>query len=226
MIYEEPLSFGCIVVSEELTATVLMWMDRLLSDKPVSAILSRLREELPGHVVYHTVAHTQDVMKEALLFGCHDHLEDRQLLLLGWAAAFHDSGFLVDPANHEQAGSLIARENMLNSGSFSETEVLQVQSMILDTRGLLDDNMCRQVPGSELSAYLLDADLANFGREDFLEKMGQVCEELGQDIKTFRTQTLKRLKSHIWYSPAGRHLRSQKSKANIELLEKIVSEPV
>ena len=42
---------------------------------------------------YHSPAHTQDVLKQTLELAEADGLDDRDVLLLAIAAAFHDAGF-------------------------------------------------------------------------------------------------------------------------------------
>ena len=50
---------------------------------------------------YHSPAHTKDVLKQTLELAEADGLDDRDVLLLAIAAAFHDAGFLQQRPKNE-----------------------------------------------------------------------------------------------------------------------------
>lgn len=191
---------------------------RLKQTPIIAAILTKLEEGLSKELYYHSPNHTLDVLHEAILFGIHDKLEDHQLTLLGVAAAFHDSGFLKGRDNHETRGAELARAMMTQDGNFTEKEIEQVVDMIIDTRLIHTLHGRTQIPSTNLSGYLLDADLSNFGREDFFEKSELQRREWGSERDAFLAETLKLISSHEWITPAAGQLRQQMKQKNIARL--------
>jgi predicted metal-dependent HD superfamily phosphohydrolase len=190
----------------------------------VQAALAILARELPTDLKYHTLAHTEDVLREAILFGVMDHLPPRQLELLAVAAACHDLGFITSSGANEPIGAAFAREQMTRFGGYSPDEILLVERMILDTALVETPEGPRQLPSTDLSRYLLDADLSNFGRDDFFERGELQRQELGQERELFRKNTLVLIKAHRWLTPAGQALRQATKERNIATLESFVLE--
>jgi predicted metal-dependent HD superfamily phosphohydrolase len=188
----------------------------------VQAALAMLSRELPTHLTYHTLVHTEDVLREAILFGVMDHLPSRQLELLAVAAACHDVGFIKSSGANEPIGAAFAREQMTSNGAYSPDEIVLVERMILDTALVETPEGPRQVPSTELSRYLLDADLSNFGRDDFFERGELQRQELGQELGLFRKNTLALIKAHRWLTPAGHALRQATKERNVATLESLV----
>lgn len=180
----------------------------------VSAILKRLKEELPNDLCYHNYHHTDEVIAEAALFAAYDELSEKECHLLGIAAAYHDAGFLRSPVDNEVIGARIARTALEQAG-YSENDIRLVERMILDTRMLKTVSGSRQVATTELSRYLLDADLGNLGRADYPEKVEQLRKELRHDLDAFERRAYRLLLNHRWHSPAANTLRSPGQAQNI-----------
>ncbi|MBX7144252.1 MAG: hypothetical protein K1X79_07355 [Oligoflexia bacterium] len=178
-----------------------------------------LREKLPKSLLYHTAAHTDDVIKEALLFAGHDGLSERQVELLLIAAAFHDTGFTAQLTENEALGAELAEKAMLAQGGYSDAEIAQVRQAILDTKLQFLADGPRQVPSTELSKYLCDADVSNLGRPDFADKSELYRQELGKSPEDFYGAfTIHFLESHRWHTPAARQLRQSGKDANLKSL--------
>jgi predicted metal-dependent HD superfamily phosphohydrolase len=151
-----------------------------------------------------------------------DHLPPRQLELLAIAAACHDVGFIRSSGSNEPIGAAFAREHMACHGGYSAEEILLVERMILDTALVETPDGPRQAPSTELSRYLLDADLSNFGRDDFFERGELQRQELGQEPKLFRKNTLALIRAHRWLTPAGQALRQDQKERNVATLESFI----
>ena len=54
--------------------------------------LERLKSDNPDHLVYHSVAHTQDVVASALEIANEQNLDESNKEILELAAWFHDLG--------------------------------------------------------------------------------------------------------------------------------------
>ena len=66
---------------------------RVKSDPVISSIGSLLASELDASLTYHSVEHSDEVLSLAVALAATDGLNARDLLLIGIAAAYHDSGF-------------------------------------------------------------------------------------------------------------------------------------
>lgn len=189
----------------------------------IDQIIAVLTRDLPSHLTYHAVAHTHDVISEVLLLGKLDKLNERELHLLHVAAAFHDAGHLNGPNEHETDGALMAQEAMRTEGGYSDQEISLVTQMILDTRLVNEGGKLIQQPKTDLSAYLLDADLANLGRDDFRDKMVLAkAELLDKSAEQYYLDLLNIMQSKIWYSKAGKSLRSEKHRENMREFKEFI----
>jgi len=161
--------------------TITQACDEVRRHPIVSGTLALLARDLPKELSYHALPHTEDVISEAIRFAVTDNLAPREIELLAIAAACHDFGFVKSPVLNEPIGAAHAREQMERSGGYSSEEINLVERMILDTALVDTGNGPRQIPSTDLSRYLLDADLSNFGRDDFFDKGELQRKELGQD---------------------------------------------
>lgn len=207
-----------LVVTPAQEALIAGRVQQVMSLPAVAAILGRIRSELGAHFVYHSIDHTEGVIEEAIRFATLDHRADRECLLVGIAAAFHDAGFLVDPAHHEQEGAELCRVALTEHGGFSADEIKTVERMILDTRLELEKNRLHRPLTTPLSPYLLDADLANLGRQDFFPSLERVREELAALGAGPRYEPIELLDLHEWHSRPARELRDEQKQANRRLL--------
>ena len=189
----------------------------------VAQILKRLAHELPKTLRYHTAAHTDDVIHESLLFGVSARLHERQLELLTIAAAYHDAGFITQIAQNEAVGAGLAAQAMQEAGGYSEEEVAAVRAMIEDTQLKKVGEGFAQIPSTELSKFICDADLSNLGRVDFLEKAELVREEIGvpKSLENWE-RVLKLVQSHQWYTEPARIFRQEQKNRNVDALKQLI----
>jgi len=188
----------------------------------IKAALDLLRADLPTSLRYHAYAHTEDVLQEAVELAQADGLSAREVEIIAVAAAWHDVGFIWASKNNEPLAADAARRYLESNSGYSADEVVLIGQMILDTALMTYDSSFRQVPSRPLSCYLLDADLANFGRQDFFEKSELQRQELGVETAPFREKTLALVKNHSWLTPAAYARWQQQKEANIAALERLV----
>ncbi|MCB0310763.1 MAG: HD domain-containing protein [Bdellovibrionales bacterium] len=189
----------------------------------IQEILRRLEADLPLTLTYHNLQHTLEVMYESLVLGLYDGLSERELELLQIAAAYHDAGFLVRVDDNEEIAAELAVSALRAEKSFLEEEIQIIRQMILDTQLVRDGPLYRQIPKIRLSRYLLDADLSNFGRNDFFEKTELIRRELGRDPILFQQITLQLIETHKWHTPAANALRQNQKLINIAEIRKSVA---
>ena len=185
--------------------------------------LHRISDKMPVKNCYHTFEHTAEVISYARLFAQADNRSDREVLLITYAATFHDIGYLLEPDNHEELGSELASALLLDQGSFSTYECDLVKQMILDTRVRTPHGWCFGNISNELSAYLCDADVSNFGRTTFLQKAELVRSELGLELRQeYYHGLLEMLDAHSWHSNyAKNHFEEQKKNNRRKVVELI-----
>ena len=180
----------------------------------------RLERELSADLTYHNLWHTrEDVVVACRQIGQLSGLCQDELQLLEVGAAYHDIGFTEHRANHELAGARISAQVLPQFG-FSQREIECVMGMIIATR-------LPQSPRSLLEEIIADADLDVLGRDDFFARNKALREEwtnLGQKmgLKQWYEGQIAFLKSHTYFTPTARMLRSEKKKQHIIELEEML----
>ena len=176
-----------------------------------------LASTLDPTLYYHSPDHTKDVLRQTMELAEADALDSRDVLLLAIAAAFHDAGFLEQRPKNEPIGAQMAVQAMSASGRFSQAEQDLVEQMILDTQLVMEGPA--QISNSRLSPWLLDADLANLGRDDFWDQTRLLAKELNMDMANIMPMTRALMLRHDWQSPAGKRLFEHKKASNFVALE-------
>lgn len=176
----------------------------------------RLGRELDPRLRYHSLAHTRDdVLPAAERLAAISGVRGEPLLLLRTAAVYHDTGFLVSRAEHEAAGAALAAAALPGFG-YRPAQVVVVAGLIMSTR-------LPQTPQTPLAQLLADADLDLLGRDDFLQRNGELRAELQaygvahSDEAWYRDQAAF-LSQHRYWTPAARGLRDRGKARNTALL--------
>ncbi len=204
----------------ELVAKVDKILAKLGGLSEVEEAFRLLTDELPSRFTFHSLSHTEDVLRETVLFAVLAERDPREIELLGIAASFHDVGFISCPDDHEALSAKIAGEAMARSERYTAEEIDLVKAMIKDTKIALQDGKKIRVASCELSKYLLDADVSNFGRDDFFERLEAHCRELDCDSRSHLEQTRDLMLDHTWFTEVARRLRQSKKEGNLLLLKK------
>jgi len=196
----------------------------ILAIPAVQSILAKLEKDLRPDLLYHSKLHALDVLYEVLLFAVTDNLPRKSIILLGVAAVFHDAGFLVQPSANEIFGAQMFVGAVTRDKLFSQLEIDTGYQMILDTALVRQLATGITSPTVPLSTYLLDADVSNFGREDFFEKMELYCSELDVERQEYLEQTLGYVLAHTWHTNAAQTLRENKKQQNLAQLKTLVAQ--
>jgi uncharacterized protein len=197
-------------------------LEQLHNHDLVKDALTHLRRELAADLLYHSYAHTEDVLAEAVRFALIDGVSSRDIELLAIAAAYHDMGFLQTRTHNEPIGAECARKAMVRLGGYSNDEISLVSQMILDTALIETASGPQRNCSTPLSRYLLDADLSTLGRNDFFTKGELLRQELGEAQETFLKTSLALLHSHTWLTEAARALRQEQKDENLCTLKKML----
>ena len=115
--------------------------------------------ELARHLTYHSIAHTENVVKECRVLAPLADLDapDTELLLL--AAWFHDSGYLDVYDGHEYRSMERAAE-WLTAQHYPAAAIETVQALIKATHR-------NEKADTKLQKLLVDADLSNLAQKEF-----------------------------------------------------------
>lgn len=167
-------------------------------------VLARL-DELSPHLTYHSKAHTMDVIRQSARIAAAENITDkRELLLLKFAALFHDTGFLKTYANHEMKGCEIFLDTTAGI-PFTEEDKDVVQGLIMATK-------LPQSPKTHLQRIICDADLDYLGRDDFFSIGGNLKKEflhfnIVSDIEAWEKMQLNFLGNHRYHTRSSQELR-------------------
>ena len=163
------------------------------------------------------------MIKEVVALALEDSLPERDVELLAVAAAWHDIGFLYTREANEPLAAEELSRYLASNDTYSADEIALLKRMILDTALVKDTGIPMQVSTTRLSPYLLDADLANFGRADFFEKGELQRLETNIDKASFQQETLLLLSKHSWLTPAAQRRWSDTKQQNISHLKALLA---
>jgi predicted metal-dependent HD superfamily phosphohydrolase len=170
--------------------------------------------ELPPKLTYHTLGHTEVVVKEcrALAPAAGLSAADTEALLL--AAWFHDAGYIDVYDGHEfrsmeRAAAWLAEHNA-------------PKSLIDLVQGLIKSTHRDSPPETELQKILVDADMSNLARDDFRSRAELLRTEwevvLNKPYTTpeWTELQLNFMMAHKYLSEAGKDRYKAAFKDNIE----------
>ncbi len=174
-------------------------------------------------LIYHDMEHTRGVVHQTANIADHYQLNEEDRFIVLAAAWFHDLGYFVDKAEHEENGARMAAEHLARLG-VDAAVIEKVKGCILATKmpqravGLLQEIVC-------------DADLFHLGTEQFadrsklLKKEIEAIKGIKLDKKTWREKNIEMLRSHQYYTDFVRsQLKDQYEKNLQKLLSKQAEE--
>ncbi|MGX5818705.1 Pycsar system effector family protein [Chitinophaga lutea] len=168
-------------------------------------------------LVYHNIAHTQQVVQAAEQIAAYYRLSQQDLLCVVTAAWFHDVGYLLgERQHHEAAGAEAAKAFMLSQG-LPEGTADAVAGCILATR-------LPQQPNNLMEQIVCDADLFHLGSKEFSKrnKLMRTEAELayGSHIQgiDWTKSTIQLLENHHYHTAYCQTLLKQQKEENLEKL--------
>ena len=197
-----------------------------VADKPAKAKASPLvkeaqeyvtaifNKELPAKLTYHSLRHTEAVVKECRILAAAAALsaDDTEALLL--AAWFHDTGYLDVYDGHEFRSMERAAAWLTERGAAAD-RVEFVKSLIESTHR---DVACQ----SPLQELLVDADMSNLARDDFRSSAELLRTEwelvLGKTYSNTEWAELQLnfMLEHKYHSDAGKERYRKDFKKNLD----------
>lgn len=193
-------------------------------------MFKRLKDELPGGIYYHGLAHTKDVLFWSEQFARIEGVTKQSLILVKTAAVYHDSGFIYQYKKNEPIGVKIARDSLPRFG-YSKDEIEKVSGLIMATEMKELNGKVAQIPDKKdlLQMIICDADLNYLGRGDFFGISESLRLELKKYGKFFSKKdwirgNIEFLKNHNYFTNVAKILRNDGKRENLNLLEKMVFE--
>lgn len=179
-------------------------------------IIQKLKDELPQHLSYHSVAHVQDVIAAATEIAQQEGVQGSDLILLRTAALFHDTGFLFGSKDHEERSCEIAQAHLPEYG-YSQDQIDIIKGMIMATK-------IPQRPQNHLEQILADADLDYLGRDDFFTIGNKLYDELSMFgiINNERDWNLLQerfLEGHSYHTRTAMNTRNAKKLENLDIIK-------
>lgn len=187
----------------------------------ISAAQAYVSQQFKQHpdpvLVYHNLAHTQQVVDAAAQIAAYYRLADTDLLTVMLAAWFHDMGYLLGRRDqHEVAGAAAAKEFAAGQ-QLPEAVGKAVEACILATR-------IPQQPENLLEQIVCDADLFHFGSKDFNKRNKLLRAEMelvtGNEITgmDWARSSIVFLESHHFHTAYCQTLLLQQKEENLERL--------
>lgn len=193
-----------------------------LLDDVKNYVLAYFATQHDSKLVYHNLAHTQDVVKSTIQIANHYQLNEKDFFIVVAAAWFHDTGYFEDPINHEQKGAELAIA-FLKQKDVPADITDQVMQLILSTK-------MPQRPTNQLENILCDGDLFHLGTKEFRKKGKLMHKEVellyNIDInkKSWRIKDIEFLESQQYHTDYCRLLLSDQKQKNIEELKSKLKE--
>ncbi len=177
-----------------------------------------LEASLPDQIVFHNFNHAKYVAESAEYIGEGAGLNQWDINIALVSAWFHDTGFAVNPENHEIESVRIATEFLL-SHEVDKKIVDQVERAILSTA-------MPQVPKDEISRVVCDADLRHLSADNYMDIIDKLREEWNNIYqenfkrKKFFKLSEKFFRMHHYHTDFAISNLDPGKKQNLELLKK------
>jgi predicted metal-dependent HD superfamily phosphohydrolase len=134
-------------------------------------VLAYYKSHADPRLTYHDKRHTETMVNRATEIANHYQVNDRDYFVVVASAWFHDTGYMVDIANHEEESAKLADEYLKNIG-VTEEDIADINGCIMATR-------MPQSPLSLLEKIVCDADLYHLGTEEFFDTDKLLRKEMG-----------------------------------------------
>jgi len=183
------------------------------------SLITRLENELPENLYFHTIQHTMNVATQVELIGRAEGISDEEMLIIRTAALLHDTGFVKEYENHELASCEITKE-VLPKFNYSDQQIEKICSLIMATRSSI-------VPKTLLEKIIIDANMSYYGRIDFISSLQNLCRELQarnriDSAKSWYEKQIAIISEHKFYTKTARLLRDIEREKQIQGIEELI----
>lgn len=188
----------------------------MIFDTLYDHVIDRLTKDLPDHLVYHDVLHTQYVIEKSIFLADKEGVTGYDLTLLKIAALYHDTGFLINGKEHERLSCELVSQD-LKSSEFTQSDMDKIHGMIMATK-------IPQNPQNLLENILADADLEYLGTDLFEPVSEKLYLELLHGNPAFTREEWDRLQvkfisAHQYHTDYCKEHREHIKQANLEYVK-------
>lgn len=182
-------------------------------------ILHRLETELHSNLYYHGIHHTVDVFEATVKLAELEKLNEENKIIVGTAALFHDSGFLVRYEHNEEIAVDLVK-TVLPQFQYGKKAINTIGQIILTTK-------VTARPTTLLEKIMSDADFDYLGREDVYKIAATLYQELIEfgvyfSPEEWNVLQYKFLKKHQYYTDSAIKLRKDKKKEYLNYIKSII----
>ncbi len=182
-------------------------------------ILDKQRLEFSENQFYHSIDHVLGVLEAAEMLALHEGISENDLELLKIAALYHDSGFIINPINHEKYSCDFAWLYLPSFG-YDDAEINTICGIIMATK-------VPQSPQNHLQQIICDADLDYLGRDDFFLICNKIFLEMkiNGNIKNehdWNQLQVSFLSAHNYFTSTAIRLRKPKKEKHLEAVKKLL----
>ncbi len=173
------------------------------------------KRDMPEHLYYHNLWHTQQVVSHCTEIAAHYSLAEEEEFKLIAAAWFHDAGQLYKPGLLHEEKSAQLMETFLDE--YCSNKVIEaIHQLILATR-------YPPAPVSLLEKIICDADTYHFGTPVFLQTDLLVKKELeafiGHPVSQWKEKSIQLLQQHRFHTSYCQEKLKAGKQANIDHLK-------
>lgn len=185
-------------------------------------VLVYYRNHADARLTYHDKKHTESVVKRTMEIANHYQVNDRDYFVVVSAAWFHDTGYMVDIANHEDEGAKLA-DNWLKANQVTELDLRDIKACIMATK-------MPQSPTTLLEKIICDADLYHLGTDEFeqtdklLRKETNTLHGINLSKLEWRRKSISFLSGHQYHTDYCQVLLNNTKQRNIDMLKRKVAE--
>lgn len=152
-----------------------------------------LKDSLSISFTYHNFNHTLKVVEAATILAKAEGLDESDTEILLVAAWFHDTGYTMGCANHEQSSITIVSRFLFENN--------KDQNFIDAVAKVIEATIYDRSPHTQLEKIIKDADYSHFAQENYLT----VCEKLRKEWEI----TNQKFYSDLEWAKENLHIISQ-----------------
>ncbi|MEM9545345.1 MAG: Pycsar system effector family protein [Bacteroidota bacterium] len=187
-------------------------------EKATSYIVKFFDQKVAPIYLYHNLEHTLAVLASVERLSAKSDITPDELLILQFAALFHDTGYAEGPENHEERSVTIA-DKYLSKHDFDPDFITKVKACILATK-------MNSKANNKLDEIIQDADLSSLASKNYFDIAEMLRRERNnifndQMSKSKWNETnIEFLKHHTFNTEAAKELYQPQKNINLAALEK------
>jgi len=181
-------------------------------------VMDILKNQLDPEMLFHDVAHTENVWKSVKKISAAMELESGENEILELAALFHDTGYSKVYIGHEEESKQIATTFLTEHG-YEVEKIKEISQLILATKiGAKPDTIAEQI--------ICDADMNHLASKQYKQMMSALKSEraaLCQEnitAEAWTSENIEFLKKHQYFTKAATDLFEKGKQKNLQKMTK------